>query len=91
MKKLFIGLLCLLFIFLSSAALQEEYLDVPFVPTPYEVVAEMLRLADVGKDDIVYDLGCGDGRIIIMAAEKGARGVGIDIDPQRQGKQGKCD
>lgn len=44
----------------------------------------MLRIADVGKDDVVYDLGCGDGRIIIMAAEKmGARGVGVDIDPQR--------
>jgi len=84
MKKLFIGLLCLLFIFLSSAALQEEHLDVPFVPTPYEVVSEMLRLADVGRDDIIYDLGCGDGRIVIMAAEKmGARGVGIDIDSQR--------
>jgi len=84
MKKLYIGLFCSLLIFLSSGALQEEYLEVPFVPTPYEVVAEMLRLADVGKDDVVYDLGCGDGRIIIMAAEKmGARGVGIDIDPQR--------
>jgi ubiquinone/menaquinone biosynthesis C-methylase UbiE len=84
MKKLYIGLFCSLLIFLSSAAVQEEYLDVPFVPTPYEVVAEMLRLADVGKDDVVYDLGCGDGRIIIMAAEKmGARGVGVDIDPQR--------
>ncbi len=84
MKKLYIGFLCSLLIFLSSAAVQEEYLDVPFVPTPYEVVEEMLRLADVGKDDIIYDLGCGDGRIVIMAAEKtGARGVGIDIDPQR--------
>jgi len=84
MKKLFIGLLCSLLIFLSSAAVQEEYLEVPFVPTPYEVVAEMLRLADMGKDDVVYDLGCGDGRIIVMAAEKmGARGVGVDIDPQR--------
>jgi len=44
----------------------------------------MLSLADVGKDDIVYDLGCGDGRIVIAAARDfGARGVGIDIDPQR--------
>lgn len=84
MKKLHIGLFCSLLIFLSSAALQEEYLEVPFVPTPYEVVAEMLGLADVDKGDVVYDLGCGDGRIIIMAAEKtGARGVGVDIDPQR--------
>jgi len=85
MKKVFIGLLYIpLFIFLSSAAVQEESLEVPYVPTPYDVVEEMLRIADVGKDDVVYDLGCGDGRIIIMAAEKmGARGVGVDIDPQR--------
>jgi SAM-dependent methyltransferase len=58
--------------------------DVVFVPTPHEVVAEMLRLAEVDKNDIVYDLGCGDGRLVITAAQKfGARGVGIDIDPQR--------
>jgi len=45
---------------------------------------EMLRLANVNKGDVVYDLGCGDGRIVIAAAEKfGARGVGIDIDPER--------
>ncbi len=85
MKKVFMGLLYIpLFIFLSNAAVQEESLEVPYVPTPYDVVEEMLRIADVGKDDVVYDLGCGDGRIIIMAAEKmGARGVGVDIDPQR--------
>jgi SAM-dependent methyltransferase len=58
--------------------------DVHYVPTPEEVVEEMLRLANVGKDDVVYDLGCGDGRIVITAAKKyGARGVGVDIDPQR--------
>jgi SAM-dependent methyltransferase len=63
---------------------QEVLLDVPFVATPREVVTEMLRMAEVGKDDVVYDLGCGDGRIVITAAkEKGARGVGIDKDPQR--------
>jgi len=85
MKKLFIGLLYIpLLIFLSKAAVQEKYLEVPYVSTPYEVVAEMLIIADVGKDDVVYDLGCGDGRIVIMAAEKmGAHGVGVDIDPQR--------
>lgn len=56
----------------------------PFVPTPAEVVDRMLALAKVGKDDVVYDLGCGDGRIVIAAAKKyGARGVGVDIDPQR--------
>ncbi|CAN5307352.1 MAG: class I SAM-dependent methyltransferase [Pyrinomonadaceae bacterium] len=59
-------------------------LDVPYVPTPDEVVAEMLRVANVRKDDILYDLGSGDGRIVITAAKKfGTRGVGIDINPQR--------
>ena len=59
-------------------------LDVPYVVTPYEVVDEMLRLAQVGPSDMVYDLGCGDGRIVIAAAQRfGARGVGIDIDPRR--------
>lgn len=58
--------------------------DVPYVPTPNEVVDGMLRLAEVGPNDVVYDLGCGDGRIVITAAQQyGARGVGIDIDPQR--------
>lgn len=53
----------------------------PFVPTPTDVVERMLTLAKVGPDDIVYDLGCGDGRIVIAAAQKfGARGVGVDID-----------
>lgn len=56
----------------------------PFVPTPEEVVDRMLRLAKVTKDDVVYDLGCGDGRIVIAAAQRyGARGVGVDIDPVR--------
>ena len=58
--------------------------DVPFVPTPERVVAKMLELAKVGPGDVVYDLGSGDGRIVITAAKKhGARGVGIDIDPER--------
>lgn len=55
----------------------------PFLPTPMCVVDRMLELADVDEDDIVYDLGCGDGRIVIAAAKKyGARGVGLDIYPQ---------
>jgi SAM-dependent methyltransferase len=59
-------------------------LDVPYVSTPTEVVSEMLRLAAVKRGDLLYDLGCGDGRIVIAAAlEHGARGVGIDIDPRR--------
>jgi SAM-dependent methyltransferase len=57
--------------------------DVAFVPTPLEVVDVMLRLADVKPTDVVYDLGCGDGRIVIAAAKRGARAVGYDIDPER--------
>lgn len=58
--------------------------DVIFVPTPNEVVDTMLKMAAVTRKDTVYDLGCGDGRIVITAAQKyGARGVGIDIDPER--------
>ena len=58
--------------------------DVPFVPTTDEAVQAMLKLADVKKSDVVYDLGCGDGRIVIAAARDfGARAVGIDIDPKR--------
>lgn len=57
--------------------------DVVFVTTPHEVVAEILRLADVQRSDLLYDLGSGDGRIVITAARnRGARGVGIDIDPK---------
>jgi hypothetical protein len=56
----------------------------PFVPTPMVVVDKMLEMAKVDKDDFLFDLGCGDGRIVITAAKKfGTRGVGIDINPQR--------
>ncbi|MBA2355653.1 MAG: class I SAM-dependent methyltransferase [Acidobacteria bacterium] len=56
----------------------------PYVPTPHDVVDKMLGLAGVGKTDVVYDLGSGDGRLVIAAAKQfGARGVGIDIDPER--------
>jgi len=58
--------------------------DVIWLPTEDPVVTAMLKLADVTKNDVVYDLGCGDGRIVIAAARQfGARGVGIDIDPER--------
>lgn len=57
--------------------------DVPFVPTTEEAVQAMIKLAGVKAGDIVYDLGCGDGRIVIAAAKLGAKAVGIDIDPQR--------
>ncbi len=78
-----------IFVLLTSGGttgIQEQlfYPEVPFVPTPHEVVAEILRLADVRSDDVLYDLGCGDGRIVVTAAKKyGCRGVGIDIDPER--------
>ena len=72
---------------LAGAAEQPASLrgpDVIFVPTPNAIVSAMLRLAGVTRNDTVYDLGCGDGRIVIAAAQKyGARGVGIDIDPER--------
>jgi len=58
--------------------------DVIFVPTPQEVVDKMLELAEVKKDDVVYDLGCGDGRIPVTAAKKfGCKAMGFDIDPER--------
>ena len=58
--------------------------DVVYVPTPRKVVRKMLSLADVKKSDLVYDLGCGDGRIVVMAAKKyGCHAVGFDIDPKR--------
>src|SRR5437773_446567 len=66
----------------ASAAAQQP--DVIYVPTPQEVVDEMLKLAKVGKGDILYDLGSGDGRIPVTAAKRfGIRAYGIDIDPQR--------
>ena len=56
----------------------------PFVPTPTAVVEKMLELGEVDRNDVLFDLGCGDGRIVITAAKRfGTRGVGIDIDPQR--------
>lgn len=56
-------------------------LDVHFVPSPEDVVEAMLQLAAVGPEDVLYDLGCGDGRIVLAAARRGARAVGVDLDP----------
>jgi len=59
-------------------------LDVIFIPTPQDVVDKMLELAEVKKDDLVYDLGCGDGRILVTAAKRyGCKAVGYDLDPDR--------
>jgi SAM-dependent methyltransferase len=55
---------------------------VPYVVTPMEIVERMLRMGEVGKDDYVIDLGSGDGRIVIEAAKRGARGLGVDLDPE---------
>jgi SAM-dependent methyltransferase len=64
--------------------LEEKTPDVIFVPTPQEVVDKMLELAEVKKSDVLYDLGCGDGRIVVTAAKRyGVKAIGIDIDPQR--------
>jgi cyclopropane fatty-acyl-phospholipid synthase-like methyltransferase len=72
------------FAFELSANAQDSNFDskkiVPFVPSPQEVVDKMIELAGVKKGDVVYDMGSGDGRIVIAAAKKGARAVGFEID-----------
>jgi predicted RNA methylase len=76
-----IRLLCLP---LAAIALVLQQSLAPYVPTPQDVVDRMLALAQVTKADVIYDLGCGDGRIPVSAARQyGARGVGVDIDPRR--------
>jgi len=87
-KRIIPALICVSLVFgPSAAAFQQKHLDVPYVPTKYPVVDEMLRMAGVQKGDIVYDLGCGDGRIVVTAAQRfGAKGVGFDIDPERIGE-----
>ena len=68
----------------AAPALAQRTPDVIYVPTPPEVVEEMLSLAGVKKGDVLYDLGSGDGRIAVTAAKRyGIRAVGIDIDPER--------
>jgi SAM-dependent methyltransferase len=68
---------------LAAPQLPARAPDIFFTPTRHAIADAMLRLADVGPDDIVFDLGSGDGRIVILAAQKyGATGVGVEIDPQ---------
>jgi predicted RNA methylase len=68
----------------ASAQVATQQPDVVFVPTPQDVVDEMLKLADVRQGDVLYDLGSGDGRIAVTAAKRyGIRAYGIDIDPER--------
>lgn len=79
-------LACLL---VSASALSQEPAtapktpDVIFVPTPQAVVDKMLELAEVDNKDVVYDLGCGNGIIVVSAAKRGAKAIGFDVDPQR--------
>lgn len=68
---------------LAVIAYAQVRLDVPYVPTPQEVVDRMLDLAKITKDDFHIDLGSGDGRIVVTAAQRGARSLGIDINPTR--------
>jgi len=69
---------------LAQSPPEQVQINTPFVTSPPQIVDAMLKLAHVGRGDVVYDLGCGDGRIVISAAKKfGARGVGIDNDPVR--------
>ncbi|MBC7744776.1 MAG: class I SAM-dependent methyltransferase [Flavobacterium sp.] len=68
----------------AQSVTKDLKLDVPYVPTRPAVVDAMLKLAKVGPNDVLYDLGCGDGRIVITAAKKyGATGKGIDLNPER--------
>src|SRR5688572_14534109 len=74
--------ICLLAVFASHGQQARRQPDVIYVPSPDEVIEAMLELAQVKKSDVVYDLGSGDGSIVILAAKKyGARGVGIEINP----------
>ena len=71
-------------LFACLAAAQQVSINAPYVATPHDVVDQMLELASVKHGDVVYDLGCGDGRIVIAAAKRfGTRGVGIDNNPDR--------
>jgi cyclopropane fatty-acyl-phospholipid synthase-like methyltransferase len=85
MKKIFSTacLIVLPLLLLATKAQAQDKLDIPFVPSPMIVVERMLQLAEIKKDDLLYDLGSGDGRIVIQAAKQyGTRGVGIDMNPE---------
>jgi protein-L-isoaspartate O-methyltransferase len=72
---------CFFLSFISSRSFAQDYEKVPYVPSPIEVVDRMLEFADVKKGDVVFDIGSGDGRVVIQAAKKyGAKGVGIELD-----------
>jgi cyclopropane fatty-acyl-phospholipid synthase-like methyltransferase len=89
MGKLLVAAILLLTTALAAAPAAQQTAapvrepDVIFVATRQAVADGMMKLANVGKNDVVYDLGCGDGQLVMAAARAGARAVGIDIDPQR--------
>jgi tRNA G37 N-methylase Trm5 len=84
MRTLVLLAAVLTFQFAQAQTRTAQMPDVIFVPTPQDVVDEMLKVADVKKGDVLYDLGSGDGRIPVTAAKRfGVRAVGIDIDPER--------
>jgi SAM-dependent methyltransferase len=69
---------------IEEAPLQRIPRNAPYITSPEHVIDEMIKLADISSRDLVYDLGCGDGRIVVRAAvQRGCRGIGYDIDPQR--------
>lgn len=78
-----IGTILMAITFLLIFQPKAQNLDVPYVPTPNDVLEQMMDLADVGPGDYVIDLGSGDGRIVIAAAKRGAVGHGVDLDPRR--------
>ena len=85
MKKIFSTpcLIVLSLLLLATKTQAQDKLDIPFVPSPMIVVERMLQLAEIKKDDLLYDLGSGDGRIVIQAAKQyGTRGIGIDMNPE---------
>ena len=85
MKKIFSTacLIVLPLLLLATKTQAQDKLDIPFVPSPMIVVERMLQLAEIKKDDLLYDLGSGDGRIVIQAAKQyGTRGVGIDMNSE---------
>lgn len=83
-RSAIVAALCTLIVAAASASASEREPDVNYIPTPQDVVDDMLRLVDLRPDDLLYDLGSGDGRIPITAAQRyGVRAIGIDIDPRR--------
>ncbi len=83
-RRLAVSLPAVSYVIAVPALEAQRALDVPYVPTPHEVVREMLEVAGVDSTDVLYDLGSGDGRIVVAAArDRGARGLGVDLNPER--------